>query len=384
MRAIALATDKSAEGAANHILKQKGTAVDAVIAGMWAAAGARQGVLLAPAQMIVAGPGVGPRAFDGRARQPGKGAARPRGFVEGQPVPDAAYVAVPHSLAMLAFAYAHDGHLTLRRLLEPALDLAIAEGAKGREFVLRRIAISGVSALREPAILKALLEAGSSVQGGILTEADIVETRPESAPPEALGVRSASRVGRGIFTVPWMGADAPHRQQEVVVAVDARGVIAVLSFAPDDEGVPVPDLELKAPRDAIVVRRGVPRARPGAPLPCPAPILLATEAMQPVFGLGVQTAVGLVGSALAELWQRPATTAAALLRAAGDSVGASRGVGVVAALGPVGASSGGEARALVFPSGGSGSDVRAVDLDHDPADDLPDDDFDVRDDEELE
>ena len=61
-----------AEEAAQHILAEAGTAADALIAGFFAAAGARPGVLFSPVQTLIAGPGVGARAFDGRARQPGR------------------------------------------------------------------------------------------------------------------------------------------------------------------------------------------------------------------------------------------------------------------------------------------------------------------------
>jgi hypothetical protein len=345
VKVVAAATDRAAEEAAIRVLKQRGTATDAVVAAFWAQAGARPGVLLAPAQMLVAGPGVGPRAFDGRARQPGRGAARPRGFTAEQAVPDAARVAVATSVAMLALAYAHDGHVPFRRLVEPGIELAAGEGAKGREAVLKRIASSGVAALREAAILRPLLAVASSVQGGLLTETDITEARPDSLPPEAFGSKGAGRNGRGLFVAPWHAAEAPHRPQDIVAAVDGRAVIAVLSLAPDDEGVLIPELDLRAPRDASVVRRGVPRVRPGTALPCPAPIAVATEATQPVFGFGVQSGLGLVPASLAELWHRPATTALELLRAAADSVGAARAMGVVCSPKT------GGVRAVVLPTG---------------------------------
>ena len=40
---------------------------------------------------------------------------------------------------------------------------------------------------------------------------------------------------------------------------DARGVLGVLGYAPDDDGLAVPELGITLARDAVVVRRGVPR-----------------------------------------------------------------------------------------------------------------------------
>lgn len=344
MKLFAVATDKVAEAAATRILKQRGTATDALLAGFWAAAGARAEVLFSPAQMLVAGPGVGPRAFDGRARQPGRGAPRPRGFLDGQPVPEAARIAVPTSTGMLAIAHALDGHLTLHRLLEPAFEMAQERGAKGREVVLRRIAAAGVAALREPAILRPLLAVSGTATGGLLTEADMAEVRPDSAPPQVLGAKGAGR-GRALVVSPWQGPSVPHRTQEIIAAADARGVLGVMSYAPDPQGVAVPELELLLCRDASVVLRGVPRVRPGAVLACPAPIAIATEATRPVFGFGVGAALELAQESLADAWQNPATTALMMLRAAAESVGAPRAFGVVCSP------ESGEARGLLIPTG---------------------------------
>src|SRR5580693_5893890 len=93
-QALATASEGSAAEAASAMLV-KGNAVDAVVAGVFAAAGAGASVLLGPVQIVFGGAGLGLRAVDGRVRQPGKGAPRPRGFTPEQTVAPAARVGVP-------------------------------------------------------------------------------------------------------------------------------------------------------------------------------------------------------------------------------------------------------------------------------------------------
>jgi gamma-glutamyltranspeptidase/glutathione hydrolase len=83
-RAEALATDELVQEAARAELVQSKSAVAAVAAGFFAAAGRHPGVLLAPLTLLVAGVGAGGRAFDGRLRQPGLGVKRPRGLLPGE------------------------------------------------------------------------------------------------------------------------------------------------------------------------------------------------------------------------------------------------------------------------------------------------------------
>src|SRR6187455_1775853 len=107
-RAEALATDELAQEAARAELAQSKSAVAAVAAGYFAAAGRYPGVLLAPLTLLVAGVGAGGRVFDGRLRQPGIGAKRPRGLLPGQEVSRAARVALSTSVAALSVALAYD------------------------------------------------------------------------------------------------------------------------------------------------------------------------------------------------------------------------------------------------------------------------------------
>ncbi|HYP88320.1 MAG TPA: hypothetical protein VEQ59_09200, partial [Polyangiaceae bacterium] len=79
LRALARSNDALCEAAAGEVLARGSTAIDAVIAGYFAAAGAYPGVLFGSVTVLLGGTGSGDRAFDGRVRQPGRNAKRPRG-----------------------------------------------------------------------------------------------------------------------------------------------------------------------------------------------------------------------------------------------------------------------------------------------------------------
>lgn len=269
----AAASDPAAAEAARAVLAAGGSAADALIAGFLAAAGARPGVLLSPTVAIVAGVGVGARVFDGRAAQPGRGAARPRGFVDVASVPDAARVAVPRALGLLSLLHNYMGRARMRELARAGVAAAEQAGAKARAALIRQVGASGAAALQGRELTRALLAAGGGVAGGALTEDDLAEALPADAEAGALELGEASG-GAGVVTAlrpPWpIGAEA--RVAEAIVACDGRGMLAALACSPADDGIPLPELELSLGRDAVPVRRGVPRVSPGTPLPAAAPI----------------------------------------------------------------------------------------------------------------
>jgi hypothetical protein len=268
--AAAVATQPVAAEAAAALLEAGGSAADAIIAGFFAAAGARPDVLLAPAIALVAGAGAGARAFDGRARQPGLGAPRPRGYVDEASIPEGAHVAAPCSLPMIVLLHTYRGRATLSALARPGVLAAERAGAKARAALLRRAGDSGVLALRSPEVVRPLLAAGGPLSGGILTAMDLEEARPAEA--EALATPIAEDTW--VFTPPWPPEVEDAVAVEAIVACDARGIIAALAYAPARGGVAVPELELELGRGAIPVRRGVTRTAPGTPLPALAPVAL--------------------------------------------------------------------------------------------------------------
>lgn len=296
--AAAAASVGSAAEAAHLALAAGGSAVDAVVAGFFAAAGSDAGVLLGSAAALVAHAGSSARAFDGRPLQPGKGAQRPRGLLEGAPVPDAARVAVPRVVPMLQLLHAYGGRSSFSSLGKFGADAAAAAGSKQRAAVLRRVGAAGVIGLRSEGVYDALLAAGNSVAGGALTEADLDAVLPADADPQALplrgGGRASPREDALVVGVPWAEEGAFDVDLgwvvDVVAAADARGGVAVLSFAHAAEGVPLPAVGLVAPRVAVPVRRGVTRVTPGATLRVASPIGVAR------FGRDLALAFGLAGA----------------------------------------------------------------------------------------
>jgi gamma-glutamyltranspeptidase/glutathione hydrolase len=235
--------------------------------------------------------------------------------VREQEIPDAARVAVPGSIAACALAHAGDGRLSLSRLVRHGVEIARDAGAKGRATALERIARSGAAGLR--ALARPLVAVAGRSEGGVLSEDDLAGVRPASARPLEIG---SGKSRRTIWIVPWPAPAGEQRRHQIIVAADVRGVVCVLSWAADEHGVAIPDLELTAPRDAVAVRRGVPRVRPGEPLPCPAPIAIAGDRGVAVIALGVPRSEALDARRMAEAWQMPNTAALDLVPEGGIGV----------------------------------------------------------------
>jgi len=253
-------------------LAPRGNAVDLVVASVFAAAALSPGTLLGPVQFLMGGGGAGLRAIDGRTRQPGIGAPRPRGFLPRDVIPEAAYVGVPVLPSALAAAHALAGELTFARVIAPALALAKDESDPRRE-VLSRIARRGALALGEGDLGEELVNAAGRIVGGLLTHEDFASARPietechlESEGPRAVG------------WAPWPDADAESAafsvETHVVAAADVRGRIAIACYNVTAVGLELPAWGLLAPRTAAPVRRGEPRTRPGELRPAAAPIVL--------------------------------------------------------------------------------------------------------------
>lgn len=325
MRASAVASEPAAEQAATAILEEEGTAGEALIAGFLAASAVRPSALWSPVQVLISGPGTFARAFDGRARQPGLGLPRPRGVVGKASVPAAAHVAAPASLAALAVLHAYDATLPFQRLAGPALDLAKGQHAAERRALLTKVARLGPAALRAPVVMRALLAAAGRTEGGLLSERDLAEVRPESAASREVRLSGE----RGAWVVPWPAPAAPHRPVEVIVAADARGVLGALGYAPDDEGLAVPELGIVLARDAVVVRRGIPRVAPGEVLPAPAPLAIASSEKLAFMAIGVRSRTPLSAADLAAIWPEGAVMGNRALAAARDRAGGALSVGLV-------------------------------------------------------
>ena len=278
-RSVALANDPIAEEAAADYLLSGGSALGAVLCGFFAAAGGHAGVLLGPVSIVVAGAGVGARAFDGRLRQPGLGTRRPRGFQDGEAIPEAARVAIPAGVSAALVALAYDGTQKLGSIIKPGVQRAQRGNAPERASLLRRVRAVGPSALQEPSFVRALLRVAGPSEGGLLTPTDFGASfevdQPAVERPLSDGL---------LVEAPWAGEDTPLPEGSdlgigcSVISVDVRGLFAALSYRRVTDGFAFEDIELEAPLGAIPVMRGVTRVGPGAPLPAPAPIGLRRDA----------------------------------------------------------------------------------------------------------
>jgi gamma-glutamyltranspeptidase/glutathione hydrolase len=274
-RATALASEPFVEDIARRELAHSKSAVAAVIAGFFAAAGRYPDVLLGPTTLLVAGVGSGGRVFDGRLRQPGLGTKRPRGFREGEAIPKASRVALPSSIAAFAVALAYDRAATLSSVAKVGAQQAREDGAAERAGVLARIAAVGPRALEESAFMRPLLHVASPSEGGLLTPADF-----GAAGDFTFAARERMVRGETVLEAPWVSdkpvALAPGLGAGLC-AVDARGVYAALGYAHLGEGMPVEPLELVASLAATPVERGTPRVRPGEPIACTAPLRVTCD-----------------------------------------------------------------------------------------------------------
>jgi len=273
LRALARSNDPICEAAAAEELARGGSAIDAVLAGYFAAAGSYPGVLLGPVTLLLGGTGTGDRAFDGRVRQPGKNAKRPRGTLPGEEPPLAARVGVPSSVPALAVAVGYGSHASLNRLVQPGVALARERGAERRAGILSRVGAVGALAFSEPELSRALVRAFGAPNGGLVTPADF-------ARPEGLDV-PATRDETGPeprLVAPWAThPTSAFVRGATVSAVDVNGMFVAAAFECQPEALYVDELELSAPLLASPTLRGVPRVAPGSPLPAAAPLWITYD-----------------------------------------------------------------------------------------------------------
>jgi hypothetical protein len=286
IRSAAVSNDPVAEQAATECLLGGSSALAAVLAGFFASAGANAGVLLGPLSILVGGVGAGVRAFDGRLRQPGLGTRRPRGFRGEDPVPAAAFVAVPSAVAAVAVALAYDEDRGLGGLVKAGIQSAQRAGAETRVELLQVVRGLGAAAFSDPAFVRPLLHVAGASEGGLLTSADL------AAVPGDIDVPATAHSADGSwFETPWSpdcGQDEESRFakqlgiQLVALAFDSRGVAAAISYLRAKDAIHLDAMELEAPRAAVPVLRGITRVAPGERIPCPSSIALRIEGSRPV------------------------------------------------------------------------------------------------------
>jgi len=282
-RAASASNDPVAAEVAEERIAAGASAQEAVLAAYFACAGADAGVLLSPATFITSGSTAAARCFDGRSRQPGAGAKRPRGHEEADEIPAAARMAVPMGPQSLLVASGYAPSGTTQKLHRPGIQQAKSAGSKARETLLRRVAEVGARAFSEPAYARALFHDADASHGGHLSRADLTQV-----PPLDCATEDVPADGLSILRAPWESSDAaevPDAAKDAgvlgrplaIIALDASGGAAALSFYAATEGLRFAELDLVAPLIAVPVRRGVPRQAPGTALPAPAPIALVAD-----------------------------------------------------------------------------------------------------------
>lgn len=275
-RSGSASNDPIAAETAEERLAAGSSAQEAVLAAYFACAGADPGVLLSPTTFITSGTTSAARCFDGRSRQPGAGAKRPRGHEDSDKIPDAARVAVPTGPQSLLVAQGYAPTGTTLTLLRPGIQRAKAAGSPAREAFLRRVSQVGARAFSEPGFVRALFHDADASHGGHLTRADLSQLPPLDSPAVESREGELSML-RAAWDSPSAGASRSLGRAVAIVALDASGGAAALGLYVATEGLHFAEVDLIAPLNAVPVRRGVPWTAPGTALPAAFPVALVAD-----------------------------------------------------------------------------------------------------------
>lgn len=311
-RSSVASTSAEAREAAAGALAEGGNAFDAVVAGFFAAAGAHPAPLLSPLVLAIAGAGQRPTFFDGRSREPGLGVVRPTRHRDARSTPELARLAVPAAPVTLAVALASAGTRRLPQLAAFGVKAARRERASERARAIEAVGRAGGLALQERWFLQELAERAPRIEGALLGPDDLAQVRPGV---ETLETYEA--LGRGLVYRPaWAGdrsEGAPEpADRRALAAVDSRGSLALALWHEGPQGFAFFDGQLTLPPLATPVVSGVARARPGAPVPTPAPLaFLSGQEGRVEAALGSNAGelsgamVEAVGAASTGLWPSP-------------------------------------------------------------------------------
>jgi hypothetical protein len=290
---VAIASRPEAREAAEEMLGQGGSALDAALAGYLASAGATPWALMAPVLITVAGVGSGVRFVDGRARQPGQGLERPQRFADEAKVPAQALVSVPTAPVALALAVASFGSKPLSQLVAAGVRFARADGADSRASMLERLAQAKVLMLLDRGLQSEIRSRLPRIEGALLGSEDFESLSPEVA----VGGAPQAFAGRKVLMAPWSGdaglTAVVENGRGVVLAADARGGaatgrggapgpharggLAAVVFERPERNLSLFDGQIELPMLAQPILKGVPRLKPGAVLPMAAPVVVVLE-----------------------------------------------------------------------------------------------------------
>jgi len=280
---VTLTTLPEAQEAADECLKEGGTALDAALAAYFATAGATTWGLFAPVTILVAGHGTGVRAIDGRARQPGQGIDRPVRYNDEEAVPPFAWAAAPATAAAISLAASMFGSQTLTSLARIGARIARKHGAKARATQIERLGASKAWVMQDKSLLAEIAERVPRFEGALLQPADLAIEGAEVLacdPTEFMANQPVSRP-------PWHDPQGPVRARALHLASDRGTLAGVVSEAPV-RFIPLFDGEVDLPGLAVPMLKGVPRLRPGSPLPMAAPLAVLFEKQRPVWMAGSQ------------------------------------------------------------------------------------------------
>jgi hypothetical protein len=273
-RALCISSHAVAAEYGSKALLTRESALDAVLAGFFAAAALEPGVLFGPLALLTGGTGEGARAYDGRCRQPGVLGKRPRGFLPTQALPQAARVAVPTGIAALAISTSYYGEVSWASACRPAVSLAKQEGALGRAELLAQVSGLAARTLAEGSLARAWTSQYGPVGQGQVTSGDLRAPAGLDQPALEVGDTLCLPFDANIDG----GAKAQGGTAHAIVAVDARGLFVGLEFTVLDGGAELTGYEVTVPLLAVPVLRGVPRVAPGTPLGTLPPLRLVREA----------------------------------------------------------------------------------------------------------
>lgn len=303
----ALTNHPIAQEAAHKCLQAGGSAVDAVLAAYFAFAGATSWGLLAPVSILLAGSGSGIRAIDGRARQPGQGIERPIRYDNRESAPLIARASAPATVAAIGTAATMFGQETLSSLALNGARIARKLGARKRAELITRIGSAKSWMLQDRSFLHEIAERVPRFEGALLQPSDLAIGNTEVAPCEA----SHSLAGSQAALFPWHDPSAPaplpttplpstvellaegveldtsshflglSGSFRLLTLVTERGSLAALLLQQPEHTIALFDGEVDLPVLGQPVLKGVPRLRPGSPLPLSAPLAVLFDGPRP-------------------------------------------------------------------------------------------------------
>jgi gamma-glutamyltranspeptidase/glutathione hydrolase len=273
----AISNHPVAQDAADECLLAGGTAVDAVLAAYFALAGATPWALLAPLTILVAGSGSGVRAVDGRARQPGLGIERPVRYSDEAAAPLLARASAPATAAAVSVASSMFGHEPLPRLATLGARIARKQGARERAALITRFGSARAWVLQDRTFLAEVAERVPRFEGALLQPADLAIEGADVLPCEP----SLKLAGVQAALPPWHDLAAPSASSTdpspLLVLASERGNLAALFLHHPGRAIPLFEGEVELPAVGQPVLRGVPRLKPGSPLPLAVPLAVLLE-----------------------------------------------------------------------------------------------------------